>query len=336
MRRVVHLGPLDSRGGMSSVINNLVLNPPEGWETDSISTHSSGVYKKISKWHNARKGLKSKIKISNLDLVHVHVTHSLSWWRKLDLLRICEKNDIPSIIHIHSGKFDLFCDGINGPFVKSVLNKKNRGVIVLEERWRNKLKKWLPERTQVIRNFPAKKVDRSQHLLESKIKLLMLSRSSRVKGLDFAVDILRKLKQIGADAELTITGEGYIPKNAIGLEENLILRGWITETQKDDLIQTSDFLLSPSHYEGASMSVIEAIVSGLPCIVSPASSETVGHEGLLVCDLSPDEWGKRILQLHEKKRYQDVVMKTLGIAPTYYKEGNIRALGEFYDLISQL
>ena len=37
-------------------------------------------------------------------------------------------------------------------------------------------------------------------------------------------------------------------------------------------------MLSPSQYEGSSVSVIESLVSGLPVIASPASSETVGEK----------------------------------------------------------
>jgi glycosyltransferase involved in cell wall biosynthesis len=318
---------------MSSVINNLVANPPKGWEAVPISTHSRGIYRKLSKWLHARRELKSNIHSSNVDLVHVHVTHSLSWWRKLDFLRICELEGVPSVVHIHSGRFDKFCDGLMGPLVKLTLEKENRGVILLEERWRRKLKKWLPQETQVIRNFSQTNIDRSQHSLNSKIKLLMLSRKSNSKGLNFAIEILRFLKQLGTDVELTITGEDFTPKNAIGLEENLDIRGWVTENQKHELIQISDFLISPSEFEGSSMSVIESIVSGLPCIVSPASSETVMNEGQVVSERSPELWGERILQLHQKMAYEDLVAKTFATAPIYGKEMNIRRLGEFYEKI---
>ena len=85
MRRVLHLGPLGSNGGMSSVINNMVNMPPNGWLAYSKNTHSGGPYGKFSNWLSARSELKSLIQSSSIDLVHVHVTHSLSWWRK----RIC-------------------------------------------------------------------------------------------------------------------------------------------------------------------------------------------------------------------------------------------------------
>ena len=238
---------------------------------------------------------------------------------------------IPSVVHIHSGRFDDFCRGFSGSSGKANLNKNNRGVIILEERWKSLLKDWLPEEVRVIRNFAPRPADRSDHALGSKIKLLLLSRNSRTKGLDFAVDVLRSLGEAGVDAELTITGEGYTPKNKHGLEKNLIIRGWVDQREKEALIETSDFLLSPSGFEGASMSIIESMVSGLPCIVSPASSETVGDIDLVVEDLCPVAWAARIIELHHEENYNDVVNRVVRASKIYQADGNIQLLGEFYN-----
>jgi len=167
--------------------------------------------------------------------------------------------------------------------------------------------------------------------LSSKIKLLLLSRSARTKGLNFAVEVLRNLKKAGVDAELTITGEGFGPTNKSGLEGHLIVKGWVDDGEKNALIKNSDFLLSPSGFEGSSMSIIESMVSGLPCIVSPTSSETVGNMDLVVDDFSPAAWATRIIKLHQEDIYQDMVKKTLRASMIYGAKRNIRLLSEFYD-----
>ena len=38
MRHVVHFGPIDNRGGMASLIRNMLDNVPDGWLADIIST----------------------------------------------------------------------------------------------------------------------------------------------------------------------------------------------------------------------------------------------------------------------------------------------------------
>ena len=56
MRRVVHVGPLMAPGGMSSVIQLLAANPPEGWRSSSCNTFSRrGVLEKIKRWRIAKK-----------------------------------------------------------------------------------------------------------------------------------------------------------------------------------------------------------------------------------------------------------------------------------------
>ncbi len=106
--------------------------------------------------------------------------------------------------------------------------------------------------------------------------------------------ILESLHSSGVKGILTMTGV----KGMTGFrspELDIRCLGWIEESQKNNLISEADFLLSPSEYEGSSMSVIESMVSGLPCLVSEASRETVGI-GELVMDDNPDNWAKMIME----------------------------------------
>ena len=48
MRRVLHIGPCDTPGGMAKVMNILAENPQDGWKSEMISSHSGlGVFRKI-------------------------------------------------------------------------------------------------------------------------------------------------------------------------------------------------------------------------------------------------------------------------------------------------
>ena len=69
------------------------------------------------------------------------------------------------------------------------------------------------------------------------------------------------------ETELTITGS----KSAMnGSNRGKIKKIVINDEEKAKLIQKSDFLLSPSKFEGSSMSIIESMVSDA-CIVSSPS-----------------------------------------------------------------
>ena len=126
IKTVCHLGPSESKGGMASIIHLLSSNTPDGWKSNIISTRGRSIFSIVPKWISARSKLKSEISSGRVQIAHIHVTHSLSWWRKRDLMGICQKGGVPTIIHIHSGKFDEFCSGIGGKSVKKELAKENR------------------------------------------------------------------------------------------------------------------------------------------------------------------------------------------------------------------
>ena len=330
VRRVIHLGPSESQGGMATVINNLCQSPPKGWVANSISTHGNSIFSVISRWFFSRVELKKKIVDGEIDVAHIHVTHSISWWRKRGIMRICEKWGIPSVIHIHSGKFDEFCRGIAGISVRKELSKKQRKTIILENRWKTRLKEWIPCDSVVIRNTSYPLANRSNHKIGGEIKLLILSRKSPVKGVGFTKEVLRCLDKIGKKASLVVTGSGGVIENYYQ-HLDITQLGWVSEDEKRTLIEEADFLLAPSEFEGASMSVIESMASGLPCLVSEVSNETVGVEELVMKSFNPEIWAERIVELSETEQYESMVKSVKKRSQKYLPEHSKIGLGKIYN-----
>lgn len=333
MRRmnVVHIGPVESKGGMSEVIRALSFRDTEKWKFNTINSHSdNGIMNKLERWRVSRRDLKMMIKSSEIDIAHIHVTHSISWWRKYDLLRICKLNSIPVILHIHSGRFDAFCKsffGITGYFVKKILKKYNPKVVLLENRWVGLTKEWILETPTVINNFSKIKVKKNKFKPNKKIKILMMARKSKGKGHNFAKDIVLSLKNIGREVELTITG---IKSENIIHEENIIKKYWVTEEEKVKLLQVSDFLISPSEFEGSSMSVIEAMSNGIIPLVSPTSSETIGIAKLVTKLEDPEEWAKKINKLANEVEYNITLKEVEQRALVYDEKVILKKWDEIY------
>ena len=254
----------------------------------------------------------------------------MSWWRKRGLLRICEKNGVPAILHIHSGKFDVFCRSFAGKSIKRSLSSENVTVIVLEDRWRTRLSPWLPPNTYVVRNFTEIEPRDVRRVLGSKISLLMLSRSSHIKGVNLAMDVVDKLTEFEFDVSLIVTGDrGKLPISRLN-DGKVSFKGWVSEEEKRVLMDQADFLLSPSKFEGSSMTVIESMMFGLPCIVSMASSETVGLDQLVVNDFEPKSWADRIAYLHEQETYDMLVHEIRRRSTRFDPKENKKVLSSVY------
>lgn len=233
MRRVVHVGPLMAPGGMSSVIQLLAANPPEGWRSSSCNTFSRrGVLEKIKRWRTAKK----EIKNGDFDLVHIHCASDWSYKRKLSIAKVA---NAPVVFHIHSGKFDIDTKG----------NLRDYHVVCLSENWSEKLRPLVGDSISVLN--PVK-----PHLIEGIERqdfTLLMGRNDPVKGHNFAYSLGLK--------DLRVTGVDSAPEGVTAL-------GWVSEEEKWELLNTAGCLIVPSDYEGQPMVILEALSVGCPVVAS--------------------------------------------------------------------
>lgn len=272
MRRVLHVGPCDSPGGMAKVMHILAENPPEGWETELLSSHVVG--SPISKWFAYRKAIKKfqKMLVSKQDsvnLVHVHTAADWSWRRKKRFVKLASKFSIPCIIHIHSGKFQDWLSSSNSRRtikIRNFINQTNSTVVVLNNNWKERLQPYLGH-CNVIYNPVDPKIIPNTDVKRDTNHLLLLGRNEPVKGHDFAEKLGENLLDSMPNLKITMTG----------IEENqndwIDARGWVSEQEKLDLLQRSSLLIAPSAFEGQPLVILEALACGLPCLASHKISE---------------------------------------------------------------
>lgn len=272
MRRVLHVGPCDSPGGMAKVMHILAENPPEGWETELLSSHVVG--SPISKWFAYRKAIKKfqKMLVSKQDsvnLVHVHTAADWSWRRKKRFVKLASKFSIPCIIHIHSGKFQDWLSSSNSRRtikIRNFINQTNSTVVVLNNNWKERLQPYLGH-CNVIYNPVDPKIIPNTDVKRDTNHLLLLGRNEPVKGHDFAEKLGENLLDSMPNLKITMTG----------IEENqndwIDARGWVSEQEKLDLLQRSSLLIAPSAFEGQPLVILEALACGLPCLASDKISE---------------------------------------------------------------
>ena len=265
MRRVLHIGPCESPGGMAKVMHILAEHPPEGWTAKLLSTHVNGTG--LSKWFAYRRAMKSFKKMisgNKIDLIHVHTAADWSWRRKKRFVRVTSKRSIPCIIHIHSGQFDHWLISPNSKRsiqIRNFINDTNSIVVVLNNKWKQKLQPFIGH-CNVIFNPIDPMIIHDDGIVRDSNHLLLLGRNEPVKGHGFAIELGKSLLPSFPELKLTMTGIEHSE------HEWVDARGWVSEQEKLKLLQSASILIAPSAYEGQPLAILEALASGLPCIAS--------------------------------------------------------------------
>lgn len=104
--------------------------------------------------------------------------------------------------------------------------------------------------------------------------LLAVSRLSDQKGLDYLLEVLRRLRVSRPDAVLCIAGDGpereRIARRAelLGLSRHVELLGYVAHAELPALYARASVFLSTSVYEPFGLTTLEAMASGCPVVVS--------------------------------------------------------------------
>lgn len=111
---------------------------------------------------------------------------------------------------------------------------------------------------------------------QNKTLILFLGRIDPKKGLDLLAPAFAQVTQNFSDTHLIIAGPdntGFLPKAEnyfieAGCRESVTFTGMLTGELKYAALAAAQIYVAPSYSEGFSMSVLEGMASGLPCIIT--------------------------------------------------------------------
>lgn len=135
--------------------------------------------------------------------------------------------------------------------------------------------------------------------------ILMASRLSREKNISLALSVFSEVVKKHKNAGLIIVGDGSEKENLKKLarehmlEKNIVLENWIGQ---DDLIsyyKTADLFLLTSNYEGYGMSVVEAMASGCPVLMTDVS---------LAGEILINKKDGLVVSVGDKERLRDAIL----------------------------
>lgn len=160
-----------------------------------------------------------------------------------------------------------------------------------------------------------------------------VGRLSKSKNIDFILEIFNHLLELEPESILWIVGDGEEKDRIKSLVQSYNLSNKVkmfgNRTDVDSLMQGMDVLIFPSLYEGLSLTVIEAQVSGLPVYLSNTLSEEhkiTDNAYFLSLQDSPKKWAEMIYKNDSVRTSHVEEAKSRG----YDLHDSVKKLESFY------
>jgi glycosyltransferase involved in cell wall biosynthesis len=183
----------------------------------------------------------------------------------------------------------------------------------------------------------------------SNVFTLFCSRSWESRyGVDVLARAFVKIAQQREDVHLMLLGGGSLGsslRNILingGAADRVTFPGHIANKELPRFYHMADLYISPSHVDGSSVSLMEALACGVPCLVSdiPANKEWIkdGGNGWLFKDNDANDLAAKILKIID----QPEMLKTISIAARTTAEQkanwtrNAQVLNETYQRVISL
>lgn len=171
----------------------------------------------------------------------------------------------------------------------------------------------------------------------SKVTVTCVSRLSRKKRFDWLLKALYFLRK-DLDAELMIVGTGPDERrlrgltSSYGLTEHVRFMGRVSDEEKARILKRSHCFWFASRQEGFGLAPLEAMVCGLPVVVSdiPTMREVIGKAGIYA--RSPEEFASKTRELlSDPKLYEEFSLKARREAEAYPWEKTVSRIERVYE-----
>ncbi len=292
----------DSRGGIAAVARQIATSRlSRRYRISMLPTYTAG-----SMVQRVRRGALGILQVGTMillrrpDLVHVKVASGGSFARKLTVGALCRARGVPVLAHVHGGGFDRFL-ATSPRWVSRLARWWFTGtaeVLTLSDRWAARL----------APIFPNAHIDVAANPIETRLyedlararfadpvgepkpadaprMALFLGDVIQRKGVFDLVEAWAEVVARFPAARLVFAGTGAADAvraaaAARGIAHAVELPGWVELAEKRRLLGAADLLVLPSYIEGVPISLLEAMASGLPSVVTPVGGvlDTVADE----------------------------------------------------------
>jgi L-malate glycosyltransferase len=178
--------------------------------------------------------------------------------------------------------------------------------------WGTDIEHFVPKKAEASKKKPVS-TNRKSKIINHKSITLFCSRTwESIYGVDILAKAFVKVAMTNPNVDLILLGEGSqgakirkILMNG-GLMDRVHFGGHVGQKDLPRWYHMADIYISPSHVDGSSVSLMEALASGLPCLVSdiPGNKEWIedGVNGWLFRDGDADDLAEKILNAIKNRK----------------------------------
>lgn len=238
----------------------------------------------ITLWHV----LKFPFVVPHVDLVQIQSSDFQVFWESSVYLLIARMFRKPVLFRL-GGSFDRFHD-VSPPLIRHVIRRiinVPQVLIVQSNYWREALTRiGRREPVLILPNWTEVR-ERSPRAEGGPVKCLFLAGSeAKLKGVDEVLDAIQRLSGEGTAIRCHMVSVADRLSEEIvrrGLQQVISTEGPVEHRVVLQRMAEADIFLLPSHSEGFPNSLLEAMSTGLPAIVTPVGAipEIVGDESAL-------------------------------------------------------
>jgi glycosyltransferase involved in cell wall biosynthesis len=202
------------------------------------------------------------------DVVHVHTSHSLSFYVSAPYVLLARWLwRRPVILHVHGSSFDAFLEDASAPAARfqGAVFDACAAVVALSEGWRDVLSARVPrERIVVVPNA----VDPDEYEPDPTADpphLVFVSNHIERKGIVDVTEAIGELRAGGLRFRATIAGSGPLSGHAEAVAEahdGVEYVGFVSEERKRELLGEGSVYALPTSAEGLPIAVLEAMAGG--------------------------------------------------------------------------
>ena len=179
---------------------------------------------------------------------------------------------------------------------------------------------------------------------EGPLRILAVSRLIERKGLDILIRALPGILE-RQHVSLQIVGGGNLKDSllnlaaGLGVAEAVTLTGYVPHERLPEIYNEADLFVLPSHAEGLSNALLEAMACGLPVIATDTggSSNLLHGNGLVVGENTPSSWSKAILEAtSDKTAMRDMAQASRSVALNYSWNSVARKYRDVYLKVAKM